>query len=70
MAKTVLIHLPGKKRSHLLPGQQPVVRRSVEAYNILVDIANETPLSISKVATEIIIQAKDSIEFDKEDADE
>ena len=69
MAK-IIIRLPGKQHKHLQPGKQPIVRLSVEAYNALVDIANETPLSLGKVATEIILQAKDGIEFDREDSEE
>lgn len=60
------IHLPGRTIPYCKPGQQPVVRLTVEAYNVLTDITNSSSLSLGRVASEIILQAQDSIVFDKE----
>ena len=61
------IHIPGRQLPKLRPGQQPVVRLTPEAYDILIDIVNESSLPMTKVASLIITQAKDLIVFDKED---
>ncbi len=60
------IHLPGKRLEKLKPGQQSVIRLTPEAYNALVEITNESNLSMGKVASEIIIQGKDLIVYDRE----
>ena len=64
------IHIPGKKLQKLKPGQQAVVRLSPEAYDELIDIANESSLPVGKVASLIIMQAKDLIVFDREEEEE
>lgn len=61
------IHIPGRQLPKLRPGQQPVVRLTPEAYDILIDIVNESSLPMTKVASLIITQAKDLIVFDKEE---
>lgn len=60
------IHIPGKKRKPLQAGQAPIIRISVEAYNTLVDICNESTLSMSLVASMVIMQSKDNIVYDRE----
>lgn len=59
------IIIPGRTMPKLQPGQQPVIRLTPEAYDVLMDIVNESSLSVKKVASEIIIQAKDLIEYDR-----
>ena len=61
------IQLPGKMLKHLRSDQYPTIRLSSRAYNLLTDVTNETSLSISKVASMIIIQAieKDLIEIER-----
>lgn len=61
-----MIHLPGKRLEKLKPGQQSVIRLTPEAYNALVEITNESNLSMGKVASEIILQGKDLIVYDRE----
>lgn len=61
------IHIPGRRRKPLQEGKTPVVRLSVEAYNTLVDIYNESTLSMAQVASAIIMQSKDNIVYDKEE---
>ena len=59
------IYIKAKKLRHA--GEQPVVRLTPEAYNIVVDICNESGLSIRKVVSEIIVQVKDRIVYDREE---
>lgn len=67
MGKNNKIHIPGRTRKHLQAGQAPVVRLSVEAYNALVDVYNESTLSMSQVASIIIMESKDNIVYDREE---
>jgi len=60
------IHIPGRKLEKLKPGQQPVVRLTPEAYDALMEITNESSLSVKMVVSEIILQCKDIIVFDRE----
>lgn len=50
---SVNIHIKAKKLRHA--GEQPVVRLTPEVYNIVVDICNESGLSIRQVVSEIIV---------------
>lgn len=63
------IHIPGRKLEKLRPGQQPIIRLSPEAYNVLMDITNESSLSVKQVASEIILQSQELIEYDREKED-
>lgn len=59
------IHIPARKRQ---PGKgEPVIRVSPEAYSVLVDIYNESALSIRQIASLLIIQSADRVVFDKEE---
>lgn len=60
------IHLPGRKLEKLKPGQQPVVRLTPEAYDALMEIVNESCLSVKMVISEIILQVKDHIVYDRQ----
>ena len=62
-----VIVIPAKKLEHMKPGKIGMVKMSPKAYNILVDIANESGASICKVASAIIEQAfeKDLITFER-----
>ena len=61
------IHIRGKMLTHLQPGQAPIIRLKADAYNMLVDIANESVSPIGVVASEIIRQAIEGkmIEIDR-----
>ncbi|MBR0380852.1 MAG: hypothetical protein IJH71_00230 [Eubacterium sp.] len=61
------VHLPGRTIPYCKPGQQPIVRLTVEAYNALIDITNASSLSVGKVASEIILQSQDRIVYEKEE---
>lgn len=59
------IHIPAKKKLPVTESQ--VVRLSTEAANVLIEIYNESSLSMKELASTIIIQSADRIVFDKED---
>lgn len=58
------IHIPARRKEPV-KGRQ-VIRVSEEAYNALVDIYNESTLSMSQIASMIILESLDRIVFDKE----
>lgn len=60
-----MIHIPARKREPAT--EQMVIRLTPEAYNALVEIYNESQLSIKQIASEIILQSIDRIVYDKED---
>lgn len=59
------IHIPGRSLEKLKPGQQPVIRLTPEAYDALMEIVNESSLSVKMVASEIILQSRENIVFDR-----
>lgn len=59
------IHIPGRKK---LPARdQQVVRISAEAYNALVDIYNESTLSMKDLVSLIVLKSVDRVVLDKEE---
>lgn len=60
-----MIHIPARRREEA--SQQQVIRVSPEAYNTLVEIYNESALSLKEIASRIILESKDRIVYDKED---
>lgn len=59
------IHIPARKKAPVK--EQQVIRISAEAYNVLVDIYNESSLSMKELVSTIILQSADRIVFDKEE---
>lgn len=59
------IHIPARKKASA-KGQQ-VIRVSEDAYNALVDIYNESSLSMKEVASILILNAAKRVVYDKED---
>ena len=60
-----MIHIPARKKRPV--GEQMVVNLTPEAYNVLVDIYNESCLSMKQIARILIVQTADRIVYDKED---
>ena len=60
-----LIHIPARKKQPV--EEQTVVKLTPEAYNALVDIYNESTLSLKKIASLLIVKSVDRVVFDKED---
>lgn len=59
------IHIPARKRECVTTDQ--VVKLTPEAYNILVEIYNESACSMKQIASLLIINAADRVVYDKED---
>ena len=66
------IVMPAKKLRYLQPGQTSLVKVSPKAYDALVDLANESGLPLSRVASVIIEQAteKNLIQMERNETDE
>lgn len=58
------IHIPARKKQPV--EEQTVVKLTPEAYNVLVDIYNESTLSLKQIASLLIIKSADRVVFDKE----
>lgn len=67
MGDVFKIVLAKKKKQGLQPGQVPVTRLTVEAYNALVGVVNITDRPMKDIASEIILQAIKHIEYKEED---
>ncbi|MEG1470490.1 MAG: hypothetical protein RSC31_07570 [Anaerovoracaceae bacterium] len=59
------IHIPARKKCSVT--NQSVVKISADAYNVLVDIYNESTLSMKDIASIIILESINRIVYDKED---
>lgn len=59
------IHIPARKKEPV--NEQQVVRISAKAYNALVEVYNESSLSMKELVSTIILQSVDRIVFDKEE---
>lgn len=66
------IIIPARALQHLQPGQSGMLRLKPKAYNALVDLANESGMTLTNLASEIIIQAteKELIQFDRTSSQE
>ena len=61
------IHIPGRNRPTITDNRGGVIRISTEAYNALVDIYNESSLSLKDVASRLIIGAAAHVVYDREE---
>lgn len=59
------IHIPARKKQPV--SEQTVVKLTPEAYNTLVDIYNESTLSLKQIASLLIVNAADRVVYDKEE---
>ncbi|MGE9941103.1 hypothetical protein ACQRBH_05970 [Bariatricus sp. SGI.161] len=60
-----MIHIPARKKQPV--EEQTVVKLTPEAYNVLVDIYNESTLSLKQIASLLITKSADRVVFDKEE---
>lgn len=62
------IHIPSKERKRLEKrnDMNTVIKVTPEAYNALVDILDETNLSLRQLASTIILQAIELIVYDRD----
>lgn len=61
------IRIPAKKKQATTDADRTVVRVSVEAYNALVEIYNESTLSMKDIASLLIIEGSKHVVYDKEE---
>lgn len=59
------VHIPARKKSTTT--KQEVVRVSADAYNALIEIYNESTLSMKELASILILEASKRIVYDKEE---
>ena len=57
--------LVGKKMKYAKEGELPVIRVSREAYNALVDMANESGMPISKIASQAVMYANEHLKYER-----
>ena len=62
------IHIPARKKQQT--GAQMVVKVTPEAYNTLVEIYNESTLSLKQIASLLIVKAAERVVYDKEESEE
>ena len=60
-----MIHITARKKQPVI--EQTVVKLTPEAYNTLVDIYNESTLSLKQIASLLIVNAADRVVYDKEE---
>lgn len=60
------IHIPARRMTYASDNRS-VVRLTEEAYNALVDIYNESTLSMMQIASRMILHSVDRVVFDKEE---
>lgn len=56
------IHIPARRKQPV--GDQMVVKVTPEAYNALVDIYNESTLSLKQIASLLIVKAAEQVVYD------
>lgn len=65
MSKDGKIHIPARRKQPA--SEQMVVKVTPEAYNALVEIYNESTLSMKQIASILIVNAADRVVYDKEE---
>lgn len=61
------IRIPARKRQPATDKDNPVVKVSSEAYNALVEIYNESTISMKDIASLLIVEASKCVVYDKGD---
>lgn len=60
------IRIPAKKKKTISEKENPVVKITTEAYNTLVEIYNESTLSMKDITSLLIIEGSKHVVYDKE----
>lgn len=60
------IHIPARTKTYV-NNNRAQIRVNMDAYNTLVDIYNESTLSITQIASMLILDAAERVVFDKEE---
>lgn len=61
------IRIPAKKKKTISEKENPVVKITAEAYNTLVEIYNESTLSMKDIASLLIVEGSKHVIYDKEE---
>ena len=61
------IRIPAKKKKTISAQENPVVKITPEAYNTLVEIYNESTLSMKDIASLLIVEGSKHVVYDKEE---
>lgn len=61
------IRIPARKKQPATDKDNPVVKVSPEAYNALVEIYNESTISMKNIASLLIIEESKFVVYDKEE---
>lgn len=61
------IRIPARKKRPATDKDNPVVKVSSEAYNALVEIYNESTLSMKDIASLLIVEGSKHVVYDKEE---
>lgn len=61
------IRIPARKKQPATDKDNPVVKVSSEAYNTLVEIYNESTISMKDIASLLIVEASKCVVYDKGD---
>lgn len=59
------IHIPGRNKDPIQKSNGAVVKILSDAYNALVDIYNESTLSIKDIASILILEASKRVVYDR-----
>lgn len=65
MSKQKDFVLKAKRVRYAKDKERPTVRVSVEAYNTLVDMVNESGLTMAKVVSQTIMYANEHLRYDR-----
>lgn len=61
------IRIPAKKKKTISEKENPVAKITPEAYNTLVEIYNESTISMKDIASLLIVEASKCVVYDKGD---
>lgn len=61
------IRIPARKKQPATDNDNPVVKITPEAYNTLVEIYNESTISMKDIASLLIVEASKCVVYDKGD---
>lgn len=61
------IHIPARRKKAVAQGGSVPIKVTQEAYNAIVEIYNESTLSMTQIASKIILESLDRIVYDKEE---
>lgn len=61
------IRIPARKKQPVTDEERTVIRVSPEAYNALVEIYNESTISMKEIASLLILEGSKHVVYDKEE---